>query len=925
MSSHYAKSIFTPFKYQGAFEHEYALSREGEADEVRALLDDYGLVVITGRSGYGKTTFLRSALREAAADLGRRYLYVKVPPSADLAAFCKACELALANGGFESHGDKQQVGNISESSDVRVTQVIQAGPDYAVIDRLVGLGPCLVVLDQYERFFPGHADDACRLADMLAQACEGNGADRPKFVIGINQHSVGELLGAVRPNDRFFSLGGLDAQKASRFVLAASGGNGAFGVYSTGRLVRLLDDETGHVWPLGLVACCSVLQRSDEDMLDVDGFDLERCLGEAIENSLPQNSGFPKDDLTLALCIVSRKKKVCADDILPYFPSLGHSLVKRLLDVLVEASLLEKNIDDSYTLIHESAVRGVAYLEAHNPRIAAMIAFSSNGLSVVGAPYSERRAAVLSLMKHGGLPFQMTFLASVVLFGNDGECRGGDLTARLGRELRGSDIDSVTESADYYAARCRELGLRAEACLAPLFLDGRDECIVHALGLLHDGVQHQKLETEEWLLAKAMLLADAADLWNCVACDDALMKDLRVSSPALGCLQYGLDNGSAGSATVDESLLKGCWDEAPALRERVLKVASGRYALLSRLVREGIGGSDTALREACVKRLPEIGDAAKGSLTRLLAQDSDIGVRRAAAYALSDYLGCRETRVAVADAWQCEPSPLVREAIVESINESRAPEYRELLLSAADDPIDYVRESAVFALYDIFGNASLVDVVGLYSDRSAKVRDAMVKCFGLPGDERIAAEYMRDLRDQPASLQMKILEECCRIEGGEEMLADVLSGYDYSESVVSKALQLSAEIRSEKCARLAETFLRSRNVDMVCDAIVAVQNGLPPQERLPEILALANHPSASVRERVVYALAEIASSEAEEALMTALFDPEQSIRIRALYALGKLGSDRAISIARGMRGSQALVDARNSYLRSVGAEKSSAE
>ena len=171
-------------------------------------------------------------------------------------------------------------------------------------------------------------------------------------------------------------------------------------------------------------------------------------------------------------------------------------------------------------------------------------------------------------------------------------------------------------------------------------------------------------------------------------------------------------------------------------RDAAMSLSHFKEKTAGSILMGALNDSSPVVRAAIVTALGDIGDAsAVSSLTRLLASDKDVFVRKAAAYALGR-LPASESTTALITALK-DKDPEVRGAAVVSLGEHSDPATTAPLTSALSDKNPFVRARAAVALGRIGAPASgavQTLIARLKSDEDAEVKRQCATALGSIGD-----------------------------------------------------------------------------------------------------------------------------------------------------------------------------------------------
>lgn len=129
-------------------------------------------------------------------------------------------------------------------------------------------------------------------------------------------------------------------------------------------------------------------------------------------------------------------------------------------------------------------------------------------------------------------------------------------------------------------------------------------------------------------------------------------------------------------------------------------------------------------------------------------------------------------------------------------------------------------------------------------------------------------------------------------DGFDTLLSDIIENDDAERELKLISLRIAGQRKSKICAQKAIKILEYDDVELVCEAIILIQNS-KVESLKSYIERLCFHPSIDIRERAVYALTELGGKECEDVLIDCLYDTVDIIKIKAIYALAKIRSQKA--------------------------------
>ncbi len=243
-------------------------------------------------------------------------------------------------------------------------------------------------------------------------------------------------------------------------------------------------------------------------------------------------------------------------------------------------------------------------------------------------------------------------------------------------------------------------------------------------------------------------------------------------------------------------------------------------------------------------------------------------------------------------AFIAEQSALVREGILETIRPDHL-EAPKIVAAASRDKFDFVRESAIYAAgrCNLDQSAFEALVACALKDDSEKVREAAVRMAQRHGLAIPKEELLSGLRSHQEAL-LGAFMSALAVDTADDIdlaLADIVMDEGLRRDLRVTALLKLGERGGDVAVWTISSMLANPDVEVVANAIVSAQ--MTADGRHMQVLSkLARHPLAGIRERVVYAAAEIGGEGAVRLCVELLLDPVAEIRERSVYALLRLGA-----------------------------------
>jgi HEAT repeat protein len=180
-------------------------------------------------------------------------------------------------------------------------------------------------------------------------------------------------------------------------------------------------------------------------------------------------------------------------------------------------------------------------------------------------------------------------------------------------------------------------------------------------------------------------------------------------------------------------------------------------------------------------------------------------------------------------------------------------------------------------------------VSALVRDSAPKVREASIRLLSAAQASAPTETVLNDLRSGPPSLRVAAAELLTFAVSGEvdTILEQIIRDKGTDRDALIASLRAAGRRRSSVCLPAIAACLSGPDVAVVCEAILAL-TALRTPDSVMLLESSAFHVSIDVRERTVYALAELGGPKAISVLTGCLSDPRDEIRVRAIFGLGRL-------------------------------------
>lgn len=906
-----------------------------------------GFAIISGDLGDGKTTILQNILPGAFEPLGYRVVYVLCSASLNAAmlidSLAKSLDLydkdVLRRYGVSEKGTSQEAGRIdastsvyqqqvSQSQDVSLAKSIDNNDIHSALNAFQKLAdaPLLICFDQLEAIFQPNRFEARTLIERLLSAaspeCKMVFSVRSDFVSSILSFASAyhELPGSIVP------VPGLTEAEARRILTAGAHVSGLS--FSEALVTKIIDaskEYDGRIWPIGLSALAkkiveTAMSRSRKRVTIRDFVEVGEIVG-AVKLVISDTLGvlsreqqseawymlreFAKFAITQPVASVS--------DITSIAFAYPQSQIEAMFQALESLRLVKRLPNNSLMLAHDVIAAALKSEDGLSSKI-------DQGLDLwlVGNGNYDRLSDLQleEALLVTGLPLpKLMFLAEQLFQLSEGTI--GKLRAKLREHLRNKEARIVSE---FVAGRAGKIdpGRRLSASdIFVLLLDDRAETL--ALAVKYGRPRAERTGgaiPQRYSFGAALNLASPEKLGEVISSDELFSRlsgDMQLCTAILRYL-------SARSLMVEQGWVERLFFAVnEAVKPEALSLA--RRLNLERAVSlaERECNSENALLRASALGVLVEAELSAANVERCLNDGSTI-VRRRAVFSIASHGNAGQEALQRLFA---DPSPFVREAVLEVIGSKRIANMVGAVKVGLSDEYDFVKESAAYALKDIVPVPEAVACIKpLLRDESPYVREAASRILsdaGHPVDPFAAVSHLRSGRSGLKSATLKAIGYT--VEGDlEDVLIDFLNREGGDRQVIVLALQLLSQLHSVHAASYISKFLYDDDPDVVEAAVVCIQNS-DGRMYTAALAQLVDHQSVDVRERVVYALADLGGDEAIMALKQAIWDPAGEVVCRAVYGLARLNAYDARELIRLVVSADPDVNRAKEYFERVAEEK----
>jgi HEAT repeat protein len=923
---------FNPFVPLGSAVQDIAADRTALVDRIMARLSDQQLPfsVAAGGLGVGKSTLLRVQLFARLKTNGWHPIVIVASSGFTIEELLLQVAVSLGyefSSVFDRLGIRgspsadQRIGSVSDSKDVSVLQAhIEGGakdskPWSAMvaaaalreIAKSKGVRIALL-LDQSEHLFLGSQLEAAILIVGSIVRAVSTADGQLGAVIAIRDEYLHQLLVLAEPFPQITSgivpIPGLRAEEASAFVLRALSQYGAsFSDKLLQAIIRRLSGISGSVWPIALHACCqplaeiSKLRKKSASISDLKKLgDLSGVVGTVLVSGIRAADPPLADDILFCLYVVAdfcrREGQIRFEQLVQALPAFPIEDVSRMVRILRTLRLVEELRPSFLRLAHDSmsaAVYGLRHASQTEEDVRSIdrsvIQWGSND-QYLGSEDAMRFLTMLG----SGPPTPHLVLVVGSLFRARAKLdyawldRVRPLLSRVDRRQL---IHLITEHA---ARHGRGPALCPEEVFVLALTEGLETVGASMAGLMAASrgptATWSEIDyTDALLWSVPMLLGKWLGAAN--------LSDATTS--ALRCVVRVLLLHP--EITVERTALISLWNSAPSvIKPELLSLIASRLPdIAADLALESCNSAEAYMRAGAADVAKMLEGRVSTKIIGRCLQDTVATVRRRGIFAL--HKGTVATwEPTLLNLLRSDPSSLVREACLEAI--AHLPlkaDCRNDVRFALTDKVDFVRESAVYALAHIMPAPEAADAVSsLIQDPAPKVREAAIRILSNAQTKAPIETVLNDLRSGPPSLRIAAAEflTYASSDDVDVVLENVIADRQTDRDTLIACLKSAGLRRSAICLPTIGACLSSQDVAVVSEAIIALTLiGTPDSVDLLESSAF--HKSIDVRERVVYALAELGGTRAISTLMGCLSDPREEIRVRAIFALGRLQASEA--------------------------------
>ena len=308
-----------------------------------------------------------------------------------------------------------------------------------------------------------------------------------------------------------------------------------------------------------------------------------------------------------------------------------------------------------------------------------------------------------------------------------------------------------------------------------------------------------------------------------------------------------------------------------------------------------LADNDASVRESAARGLGNLGvsdSAVVTALSRALADDSDDGVRRAAAWALGQ-LEDAAAVPALTTALKRDRDLEVRRTCAWALGQLEDHSSVDALTAVLNDPDTELRNKAVWALGQIEDARAVTALVGVLRDPDVDTRAQAVWALGQIESKDATEALGRAASDSSPHVRSQVAWALGQIEDARAVPALGRLLRDPVADVRKQAAWALGQIQSRDAVGDLSTALRDADADVRRQATWALGQIQDPATATALAAALKDQ-DADIRKNAAWALGQLDLHQAPQGLLDAFNDANAEVRKNAAWAAGQISDAAAI-------------------------------
>ena len=308
-----------------------------------------------------------------------------------------------------------------------------------------------------------------------------------------------------------------------------------------------------------------------------------------------------------------------------------------------------------------------------------------------------------------------------------------------------------------------------------------------------------------------------------------------------------------------------------------------------------LADNDASVRESAARGLGNLGvsdTAVVTALSRALANDSDDGVRRAAAWALGQLEDAAAVS-ALTTALKRDRDLEVRRTCAWALGQLEDHSAVDALTGALNDPDTELRNKAVWALGQIEDARAVTALVGVLRDPDVDTRAQAVWALGQIGSKDATEGLGRAASDSSPRVRSQVAWALGQIEDARSVPALGRLLHDPVADVRKQAAWALGQIESKESVGDLSAALHDSDGEVRRQAAWALGQ-IQDQGSAAALAGALKDSDAEVRKNAAWALGQLDLHQAPQGLLDAFNDANAEVRKNAAWAAGQISDAAAI-------------------------------